>query len=148
IAGYVWRISAEARRLERAYAASQAALSREQRLAALGGLAAAAAHELGTPLATISLVASELARTIPADTPEGEDVALLVSQAERCRQILAELSAGPEQHGEHPFETMALPVLVDLAAAPHRIEGIGFTVATDSDGEPPMFRRTPELIHA
>ena len=62
-------------------------LQREQHLSALDGLAAAAAHELGTPLATIALVANELAREMKPDDPHAEDVQLLKAQSQRCRDI-------------------------------------------------------------
>ena len=91
IATYVWQVAAEARRMTDALAATQMALAREQQLSALGGLAAAAAHELGTPLGTITLVAKELSREVTAGSPLAEDVALLSSQAERCREILTRL---------------------------------------------------------
>jgi two-component system sensor histidine kinase RegB len=83
VAGYAWRVADEARRLSDALAATQMALAREQQLSALGGLAAAAAHELGSPLATIAVTARELANSMPHDSPLAEDVALLVSEAAR-----------------------------------------------------------------
>jgi two-component system sensor histidine kinase RegB len=75
VAAYAWRIADEARRLSDALAATQMALAREQQLSALGGLAAAAAHELGSPLATIAVTARELARSVPPDSPLAEDIA-------------------------------------------------------------------------
>src|SRR5204862_222951 len=69
ISSYTWSVAAEARRLRDAVAATQLALAREQRVSAVGGLAAAAAHELGSPLATIAVVAKELARELPPDSP-------------------------------------------------------------------------------
>ncbi|MCW5752357.1 MAG: ActS/PrrB/RegB family redox-sensitive histidine kinase, partial [Alphaproteobacteria bacterium] len=92
VAIYAWQVAAEARRMADALAATQLVLAREQQLSALGGLAAAAAHELGTPLGTIVLVAKELLRELPPGSPFVEDVRLLSSQAERCREILAQLS--------------------------------------------------------
>ena len=80
-ATYVMSIAEEARRMSDALSATQLALAREQRLSALGALAAAAAHELGTPLATIAVVAKELARELPADSPLREDVLLLLRQS-------------------------------------------------------------------
>ena len=80
IAAYTWRVAQDARRLRDAVAATQLALAREQRVSAVGALAAAAAHELGSPLATIAVVAKELARDLPADSPHAEDAALLLSQ--------------------------------------------------------------------
>src|SRR6185437_7853225 len=62
---YAWRIASEGARMSAGLAATQLALSREHRLAALGALATAAAHELGTPLGTIAVVARELERALP-----------------------------------------------------------------------------------
>ena len=83
---YTWRVAEEARRMSNALAASQLALAREQQLAALGGLAAAAAHELGSPLGTIAVVSREIARDLTADSPISEDVDLLISETARCRE--------------------------------------------------------------
>src|SRR5262249_50485439 len=82
IGAYTWSVAQEARRLRDAMAATQLALAREQRVSAVGALAAAAAHELGSPLATIAVVAKELARELPADSPYAEDAGLLLSQSE------------------------------------------------------------------
>lgn len=91
-AAYAWRVSAEEIRLADALIATQAILAREQRLAAVGGLAAAAAHELGTPLATIQLTAKEMTRAL-SDGPDKEDAQLILEQSLRCREILRNLSA-------------------------------------------------------
>lgn len=149
IAVYVFRVAAEARRFAEALGASQIALAREQRLGALGALAAAAAHELGSPLGTIAVVAKELSRELPADSPHGEDVALLLSQTARCREILAELARKPEADGGDPFEILPLTALVEAAGAPHRLGHIDFAVeANPRDGSvEPMIRRSPEIIH-
>ena len=116
---YAWRISREASRMSAALSATQLALAREHRLAALGALAAAAAHELGTPLATIAVVARELERELPKDAPMGDDFRLLRDQAERCRAILARLSQ-PEEAVTGGVERMPLGALLDDIAAPHR----------------------------
>lgn len=89
IAVYAWRIAEEGRRMGRALAATQLALEREQRLSHLDGLATAAAHDLGTPLSTISALAGEMLRELPADSNVAEDARLLQDQAHRCRDILA-----------------------------------------------------------
>ncbi|MBV9509099.1 MAG: sensor histidine kinase, partial [Caulobacteraceae bacterium] len=88
---YSWRVAVEAARMELALNFTQTVLAREQRLSALGGLAAAAAHELGTPLATIAIVAKEMAREV-GEGALRDDAELLVSQAERCREILRRLT--------------------------------------------------------
>ena len=106
-------------------------LAREQHLSQLDGLAAAAAHELGTPLSTISVIASELERAIAPHAPHGDDVRLLREQATRCRDILAkltELSAGGE-----PFDRMPLTALIEEVVAPHRNFGVAIAVTHPSD---------------
>lgn len=89
---YTYRVSAEARNMSDALAATEYVLAQEQRLSELDGLAAAAAHELGTPLATIALVAKELQHDLPNAADYSEDLELLSSQTARCREILATLA--------------------------------------------------------
>ncbi len=120
---YAWQAQAEAQRMELALAATQAVLAREQRLSALGGLAAAAAHELGTPLATIQVVTKEMSRTAPPGSPLAEDVELLIQQAERCRDILRKLSRSPDAADER-HSRMGLSQLLEEIADPHRDAGV------------------------
>jgi two-component system sensor histidine kinase RegB len=148
IGAYTWSVAQEARRLRDAVAATQLALAREQRVSAVGALAAAAAHELGSPLATIAVVAKELARELPADSPHAEDAALLLSQSERCRRILLELSHQPEEDGGSPYTSLPISALVEAAAAPHQGQGVRliFTVGERAEDEP-LVRRSPEIMH-
>ena len=152
-ATYTWRVAEGARRMSGALVASQLALAREQRLAALGGLAAAAAHELGSPLGTIAVVAREIARELPADSPIGEDVELLMSETARCRDILAELAGRPEEEdASSPFARLPLRALVQAAAERHEDERVtlDFDVGPDGDdgaeAEPVVVRR-PDIVH-
>jgi len=101
-----------------ALAATEAVLAQEQKLAALGGLAAAAAHELGTPLATIQLVAKEMARELDANSHLGEDAKLLVEQTQRCREILKQLGARGDT-GEPMHDTMTLQAMLEEASEPY-----------------------------
>jgi len=143
---YAWRVAAEEERLNIALAAVQAVLAREQTLSALGGLAAAAAHELGTPLATIHLVAKEMAREVSVDDPRYEDVQLLVTQSERCRSILAQLSANREQ-GDLMIQRAPIKSLLEEVVSPH--EGLGAEIVIDAQGEGSLtLRRMPEIVHA
>ena len=89
---YAWQVTEESRQLADALAATELVLAREQHLSQLDGLAAAAAHELGTPLSTISVIAKELERAIEPDSPHADDIELLREQAQRCRDILAKLT--------------------------------------------------------
>jgi two-component system, sensor histidine kinase RegB len=145
---YAWRVAADAEKLELALATTQDVLQREQRLAALGGLAAAAAHELGTPLATIQVVAKELLRASIKDGPAAEDAALILQQAERCRDILKQLSQQPEE-GDASFADVGLKALLEEVTEPHRGFDLAFEVSVrTASGEPePRVRRLPEVIH-
>lgn len=145
---YSWRVSQEGKRMATALAATQSVLSREQRLSALGALSAAAAHELGTPLATIQLTAKEMLREIEADSPLAEDADLLVTQARRCRDILKRLGevqeASDERHDRIEF-------LAALEEASVPLRGLGPVVTVElsetGDGDAPVLRRIPELLY-
>ena len=151
---YTWRVAEEARRMSNALAASQLALAREQQLAALGGLAAAAAHELGSPLGTIAVVSREIARDLTADSPISEDVDLLISETARCRDILAELSArsGDSDDRTSPFALLPIHALVQAAAERHQRDHVKFsfsasTLDTADEVLEPVVERSPEIVH-
>ncbi len=93
IAIYASRVAVEARKLADALAATELVIAREQHLTQLDGLAAAAAHELGTPLATITLIVKELQKQLPAQDPLEEDLTLLAQEVDRCRAILGKLNS-------------------------------------------------------
>jgi two-component system sensor histidine kinase RegB len=147
-AGYAWRTAAEAKRMELALNVTQTVLAREQRLSALGGLAAAAAHELGTPLATISVVAKELANQAP-EGPLREDAELLQSQAERCREILKRLTQTPEADDVvHSRMTLLQFVNEVIEAHIHTEVRVEALVTGPPGMRPPEIRRMPEVLHA
>ena len=151
MAAYAWRTTQETRLMLDALTATELRLAREQKLSALDGLAAAAAHELGTPLSTISLVAKELEREIPADSPLREDITLLRSQAARCRDILGTLT---QHSGESDamFSKMTLGHLIEEVVQPLRAFGIDIVVTMHptTDGKSsaqPVLRRNPGIIY-
>jgi two-component system, sensor histidine kinase RegB len=147
---YTWSVAQEARMLRDAMAATQLALAREQRVSAVGALAAAAAHELGSPLATIAVVAKELVRDLPAGSPHAEDAALLFSQSERCRTILAQLARQPEEDGDgSPYTRLPISALVEAAGAPYADLDVSLIFAPTGDPaeDEPLVRRSPEIMH-
>jgi two-component system sensor histidine kinase RegB len=152
IAAYAWRVADEARRLADALAATQMALAREQQMSALGGLAAAAAHELGSPLATIAITAKELANNIAEDSPMAEDVAELVGQSQRCREILASLSKERSSDDHAAFTKVPLSHLLEALAESYRRPGVTVTVEVLDLSQglraEPSWILTPELKHA
>lgn len=149
---YARRIADEARQMSVALSATEMVLAREQRLSALDGLAAAAAHELGTPLATIALVSKELKRELPATGPHTEDIDLLISQTARCREILARL-ANRDAQTDEMYQRTKLLVMVEDLVAPLRGSGVVIEVASsagNSDGDDPpepVFSRNPGITY-
>jgi two-component system, sensor histidine kinase RegB len=146
---YARRMAEEARMMSAALNATEMVLAREQRLSALDGLAAAAAHELGTPLATIALVAKELKREVPKNFPHTDDIDLLISQAARCREILSKLSKR-EQTEDTVYSHVKLSSLLEDLVAPLRGSDVQLTVACQSDGPEtaePVLARNPGLAY-
>jgi two-component system sensor histidine kinase RegB len=115
---YAFQVTEESRQLSDALAATELVLTREQHLTQIDGLAAAAAHELGTPLSTIFLISRELERTIAEDSPMAGDLKTLREQAQRCRDILAKITQLSSSGA--PFDRMPLSTLIEEAVAPHR----------------------------
>jgi len=129
---YSARVTNETEKLTAALAATELVLAREQHLSQLDGLAAAAAHELGTPLATIALVAREIEREIPPGSGFADDIRLLRSQSDRCRDILkklASLSTAPANQ----FATQPLTHLIEEVIAPHRDFGVALKVIVEGE---------------
>jgi two-component system sensor histidine kinase RegB len=141
---YAWQITEEGRQIAQALAATELVLAREQHLSQLDGLAAAAAHELGTPLSTISVVIKELELALEANSPHLEDVRLLREQAQRCRDILSKLTELPA--GE-PFDRIPLPALLEEVVAPHRNFGIAIDIAMQHKTGAPMGARNPAILY-
>ncbi len=142
-----FRVASETSRLSSAYAAMELALAREQKLAALGSLAAAAAHELGTPLGTIAVVSKELQRLLPPDGEIGEDMRLLRQQVDRCREILKRLASHASADAIGPAGRMPLLAFLDDVAEPHRSPAVEIQVS--GAGESPLtIAALPELRYA
>ena len=123
---YAFQVAEESRKLSDAFAATELVLAREQHLTQLDGLAAAAAHELGTPLSTIVLISRELERTLTGNGPEAGDIKTLREQAQRCRDILAKITQLSSTGA--PFDSMKLSTLIEETVAPHRDFGVAIKV--------------------
>ncbi|MEM9269111.1 MAG: ActS/PrrB/RegB family redox-sensitive histidine kinase [Pseudomonadota bacterium] len=151
LSGYTRRVSTESRSMAEALTATQLALERERKLTALGGVVAAAAHELGTPLATIKLVSGELAEELRDNPNLLEDVELIRSQADRCRTILAEMG----RSGKEDLHVRNAPILAVLeeAVEPHQDRGIQIILRVDGAlpeehvANQPIIPRHPEIVH-
>lgn len=147
ISAYTNRVAHDARQIADALAATELALSRKEQLSALDGLAAAAAHELGTPLSTIALAAKEMRAEAEPGSDLADDVELIIAQAARCRAILAKLRNLGNEGGD-PFAAVPLADLLAEVARPHEGRGKAILFYTeDSSGPAPVFRRSVGLLY-
>ena len=141
---YAWQVSAEGRRRRAALIATEAALERESRM---GALAAAAAHELGGPLGTITLIARDLKQALGDDAQHGADIQLLEQEAARSREILMSLSERAE--AEDPFPILPIPALLHEVIEPFEPTRVPLELKIGwAPGEAPVIRRSPELRHS
>ena len=146
---YSRRVTSEIHSMSDALAATQMALAREQKLTDLGGVVAAAAHELGTPLATIKLASSELVNDLKDRPDLQEDAALISAQTDRCRDILRNMGRA----GKDDLHLRRAPLMAVLeeAAEPHLSRGKQVQFRHDQASGParlqPTILRQPEIIH-
>ncbi|AWM04981.1 ActS/PrrB/RegB family redox-sensitive histidine kinase [Bradyrhizobium amphicarpaeae] len=141
---YSFQVTEESRKLADALAATELVLTREQHLTQLDGLAAAAAHELGTPLATIFLISRELEKTVK-DASFAADLKTLREQTQRCRDILSKIT---QLSTDAPFDRMKLSELIEEVVAPHRDFGVEIKVriAVAAVSEP-VGSRNPAILY-
>ena len=143
---YAFQVAEEARQLSDALAATELVLTREQHLTQLDGLAAAAAHELGTPLSTIFLISRELERTVVDNSPLAGDLKTLREQTQRCRDILAKITQLSATGA--PFDRMLLSTLIEEAVAPHRDFDVAIKVRIAIGVTPePVGIRNPAILY-
>ena len=143
---YSFQVTEEARKLSDALAATELVLTREQHLTQIDGLAAAAAHELGTPLATIFLISRELEKTVHDNEHLAGDLKTLREQAQRCRDILAKITQLSSSGA--PFDRMPLSTLIEETVAPHRDFDVAIKVrlAVAATREP-VGARNPAILY-
>ena len=148
---YTWWIASRARRLDEALSEARLALAGEQKAVALGTLATAAAHRLGSPLNTITVIGHELSREIGEDDPIYEDVMLLRAEIERCRVILGELDDYQSAESLDLETPVPLSGLIEEILESRLKDGAAsFSINFDERSAVPMplVRRGPELMHA
>ncbi len=143
---YAIQVTEDTRKLSDALAATELVLTREQHLTQLDGLAAAAAHELGTPLATIFLISRELEKTVATDSPIASDLKTLREQTQRCRDILGKITQLSSTGA--PFDRMPLSTLIEEVVAPHRDFGVAIKVRIAVAGaSEPVGTRNPAILY-
>lgn len=149
LGAYSHRVTVEMHAMSDALQATYMALSREQKLTDIGGVVAAAAHELGTPLATIKLASAELIEDLDDHPDLQEDARLIRDQADRCRDILR--SMGQAGKDDLHLRQAPLGAVLREAAQPHAERGklLHFDEFSLDDSVPdqPVIYRRPEVIH-
>ena len=151
LGGYIWWVSSSARRLSATLAEARLAVVEEQQIRALGSLATAAAHKLGSPLNTITVIGHELARDISPDDPIYEDIQLLRTEIERCRVILSELDIVQGRRTIADEPPVPINLLIDeLIYQRVGSDEINFVITHDASIEQkiPRVTRRPEWLHA
>ena len=149
IGGYTWWVASSARRISSALADAQLALGEEQQSRALGALATSAAHKLGSPLNTITVIAHELSRDIKSDDPIYEDVTLLCAEIERCRVILSEIDSHMSLKSlETETPESIITLLEEIIYSRLSPTQTNFKLVYNRAKSIPAVRRRPELVHA
>ena len=141
------RFSGESKKRSEALNKLQEVISKEYELESLGGQAAAAAHSLGTPLATISVVAKELKKDIGDDKETSKDIDLLISQTKRCSEILKKISK--KQIEEDSFFSLIKleDLLEEIINSFKETSSKKIELHVDNDKNRIDIRRTPEIIY-
>ncbi|GHE79150.1 ATPase [Camelimonas fluminis] len=144
---FTLKVAEEARKLSSALLSTERIIEREQHLFRLDGLAAAAAHELGTPLTTIALVAHEMASAPSADLDARSDLKLILDEVDRCRKILTKLTERDERSDEF-LDHLSLDVFIDQVVSDNHRSSREISFTKSGEGPEPLAVRTPAIIHA
>ena len=141
------RFSGESKRRSDAINKVQQVIAKEYELESLGGQAAAAAHSLGTPLATISVVASELKKELGKNKEHSKDIELLISQTKRCGEILKQISKKQIKDDEFFSKTTIEDLLNEIIESFEETSSKTLILNLDEDKKKFDFQRSPELIY-
>jgi len=141
------RFSGETKKRSEALEKLQQVMAREYQLDSLGGLAAAAAHSLGTPLATISVVAKELKKEIGDESKHTKDLELLVSQSKRCSDILRRISRKEIEDDQFINIVKAEDILEEIIISFKETSDVKINLISTEDKNKINVRRAPELVY-
>ncbi len=141
------RFAGETKKRSEALNKLQEVISKEYELESLGGQAAAAAHSLGTPLATISVVAKELKKEIGNDKEYSKDIDLLISQTKRCSEILKKISKKQIEEDNFLSSIKFEDLLQEIIDSFKETTSKNIELIVDNDINKIAIRRTPEIIY-
>ena len=141
------RFAGETKKRSEALSKLQEVISKEYELESLGGQAAAAAHSLGTPLATISVVAKELKKEIGDDKEISKDIDLLISQTKRCSEILKQISKKQIKEDIFLSSIKFEDLLEEIIDSFKETSSKDIVLTLESDNNKIAIKRTPEIIY-
>ncbi len=141
------RFAGEAKRRSDAINKLQQVIAKEYELESLGGQAAAAAHSLGTPLATIHVVAGELKKDLGKNKNYVKDIDLLISQTKRCKEILKQIANKEIKEDEFYSTTKFEIILSEIIDSFREISDIKIILDKQNDKNKIDIQRTPEIIY-
>jgi two-component system sensor histidine kinase RegB len=141
------KFSGETKKRSEALDKLQQVMAKEYELDSLGGLAAAAAHSLGTPLATISVVAKELKKEIGDSSKHSKDLDLLISQAKRCSNILKQISKKEISDDQFINLTTVEDLLEEIIISFEENTDKKITLSENEDQNKINIKRSPEIVY-
>ena len=141
------RFAGEKKKTEEAFKKLQEVIYKEYELESLGGQAAAAAHSLGTPLATISVVAKELKKEIGDNTELSKDIDLLISQSKRCSEILKRISKKQIEEDKFFSSTKLENLLEEIINSFRETSSKEIILVSDNDRNKIDIQRSAEMIY-
>jgi two-component system, sensor histidine kinase RegB len=141
------RFAGETKKRSEALRKLQEVISKEYELESLGGQAAAAAHSLGTPLATISVVAKELKKEIGGDKEMSKDIDLLISQTKRCSEILKKISKKQIKEDVFLSSIKFEDLLEEIINSFKETSSKDISLIVENDNNKIAIQRTPEIIY-
>ena len=143
-----FKFGEETRIRKKAYDKIQELMAKESELLSLGGQAAAAAHSLGTPLSTILLTAKELKKEFGNNHKISKDLDLLISQSNRCREILKKLSLNPSIEDDFLNINLSLNDYVnEIVRSYQEISNKEFVINLEDYNNPINTNKSIEIIY-
>ena len=141
------RFAGETKKRSDALNKLQQILAKEYELESLGGQAAAAAHSLGTPLATISVVSKELRKEVGNNSKLTKDIDLLISQTRRCSEILKKISQKKIISDEFLSSMSFEDLMEDIVKSFKESSEKNIKINTEKDTNKIDIKRNPELVY-
>ena len=138
----------QSRLRKEALAKMEEVMAKEHELLSLGGQAAAAAHSLGTPLSTITIITHDLMKQFKGQKDLEKDIELLNSQVERCNNILKKLTLNPEEEDEFIDKDISIrDYLHEIISSFKEISKKDFIFNFDQDSNPKKITKSIEIVY-